>query len=156
MGCGTVNCHKGQVLFALRRAFRIFACYFYAMDFNFELVINATPEEVFAALTVPFQIELWSGYPAEMKAEKGYEFSLWEGDIMGMNLNVIPNKRLVQEWYFGDQEEHSIVSLDLKRDREHTRVVLHHTHIPDEVYEEITEGWKKYYLGAIKDMLEMY
>ena len=28
--------------------------------------------------------------------------------------------------------------------------------IPDEVYEEITEGWKKYYLGAIKDMLEMY
>ena len=38
------------------------------MDFNYELEINADPEEVFAALTVPFQIELWSGYPADMKA----------------------------------------------------------------------------------------
>ena len=126
------------------------------MDFNYELEINADPEEVFAALTVPFQIELWSGYPADMKAEEGYEFSLWEGDITGKNLEVKPNKRLVQEWYFGDRAECSIAALDLKRDGACTRVVLRHTNIPEEVYEEITEGWREYYLGAIKGMLEMY
>lgn len=37
-------------------------------NFNYELKIAADPEEVFAALTNPFQIELWSGYPADMKA----------------------------------------------------------------------------------------
>ena len=41
-------------------------------EFQYELEIMADPEEVFAALTVPFQIELWSGYPADMKAEVGY------------------------------------------------------------------------------------
>ena len=60
------------------------------MDFQYQLEILAEPEEVFAALTNPFQIELWSGYPADMKAEKGYVFSLWEGDITGVNLEVIP------------------------------------------------------------------
>lgn len=129
---------------------------FDVMDFNYELEINADPEEVFAALTVPFQIELWSGYPADMKAEEGYEFSLWEGDITGKNLEVKPNKRLVQEWYFGNRAERSIAALDLKRDGACTRVVLRHTNIPEEAYEEITEGWREYYLGAIKGMLEMY
>ena len=38
------------------------------MDFEYKLVIAADPEEVFAALTNPFQIEIWSGYPADMKA----------------------------------------------------------------------------------------
>ena len=61
------------------------------MDFEYKMEITADPEEVFAALTNPFQIELWT-----------------------------------------------------------------HTHIPEDVYEEITGGWKEYYLEAIKGMLEMY
>lgn len=127
------------------------------MDFVYELKIAADPEEVFAALTNPFQIELWSGYPADMKPEAGYEFSLWEGDIAGMNLEVIPNRLLVQEWFFGENESSSVARIQLKKEPGgQTAVRLEHTNIPGEVYEEITEGWKRHYLGAIKDMLEMY
>lgn len=125
------------------------------MDFNYSINIAADPEEVFSALTNPFQIELWSGYPAEMKAEEGFVFSLWEGDICGVNLEVKPNRLLRQEWFFGDTAEPSIVTLVLKREGDSTRVELSHTNIPDEVYEEITEGWREYYLGSIKGMLEM-
>lgn len=126
------------------------------MDFRYTLEIAADPEEVFAALTNPFQIELWSGYPADMKAEAGYVFSLWEGDISGVNVEVVPSRRLVQEWFFGEQEERSIVRIDLKKKENKTWVELVQSHIPEEVYDEITEGWKEYYLGAIKGMLEMY
>lgn len=126
------------------------------MDFQYQLEILADPEEVFTALTNPFQIELWSGYPADMKAEKGYVFSLWEGDITGVNLEVTPNRKLVQEWFFGEQEEPSIVEIVLKKHNNKTLLELSHTHIPEDVYEEITEGWREYYLGSIKNMLEMY
>ena len=126
------------------------------MDFKYTIEIVADPEEVFAALTNPFQIELWSGYPAQMKAEKGFVFSLWEGDICGVNLEIEPYKRVVQEWFFGDTENPSVVTIELKKKKETTRVELLHTHIPDEVYDEIVEGWKEYYWGAIKGMLEMY
>lgn len=126
------------------------------MDFEYKLVIAADPEEVFAALTNPFQIEIWSGYPAEMKAEAGYVFSLWEGDITGVNLEVVPNRRLVQEWFFGEQEEQSLVEIRLKKEGGKTLLELKHTHIPAEAYEEITEGWREYYLGSMKEMLEIY
>lgn len=125
-------------------------------NFNYELQIAADPEEVFTALTNPFQIELWSGYPADMKPERGYVFSLWEGDIAGVNLEVVPGKKLVQEWFFGENEEASVVTFKLKREGNGTLLTLTHTHIPEEVYEEITEGWKTCYLGSLKDMLEMY
>lgn len=126
------------------------------MDFQYKLEIAADRDEVFAALTNPFQIEIWSGYPADMKAEVGYVFSLWEGDITGVNLEVVSSRRLVQEWFFGEQEERSIVRIELKRDGGRTLLELNHSHIPEEAFEEITEGWREHYLGSVKDMLEMY
>ena len=111
------------------------------MNFKYTIDITADPEEVFTALTNPFQIELWSGYPAEMKAEEGFVFSLWEGDICGVNLET---------------DQRSIVTIKLKKDGPRTRVELEHTNIPDEIFEEIVEGWKEYYLGSIKGLLEMY
>ena len=125
------------------------------MDFRYEITIAADTEEVFAALTVPFQIELWSGYPAIMDANEGTEFSLWEGDISGVNLEVKQNKLLVQEWYFDEEEKKSIVTLKLNKMQSKTIIELTHTNIPDEVYEEIVEGWKEYYLGSLKSMLEL-
>lgn len=126
------------------------------MNFKYTVDITADPEEVFTALTNPFQIEIWSGYPAEMKAEEGFVFSLWDGDICGVNLEVKPFRLLVQEWFFGENEERSIVTLKLKKAGAQTHVELEHTNIPGDVFEEIVEGWKEYYLGSIKGMLEMY
>ncbi|MDR1414780.1 MAG: SRPBCC domain-containing protein [Odoribacteraceae bacterium] len=125
-------------------------------NFEYTTEIMADPAEVFAALTNPFQIEVWSGFPAEMKAEEGFLFSLWEGDISGINLKVIPDRLLVQEWFFGDTAEPSIVTIRLKRAADRTRLELTHANIPDEAFDEITEGWENQYIGAIKSMLEMY
>ncbi|MDR0766520.1 MAG: SRPBCC domain-containing protein [Odoribacteraceae bacterium] len=125
-------------------------------DFHYSMEITADPAEVFAALTNPFQIEAWSGFPAEMKAEEGFLFSLWDGDICGMNLKVLPGRLLVQEWFFGETEHPSIVTLRLKKAGDKTRVELEHVNIPDDVHDEITRGWKEYYLAAVKGMLEMY
>ena len=61
-----------------------------------------------------------------------------------------------QEWFFGETDQRSIVTIKLKKDGSRTRVELEHTNIPDEVFEEIVEGWKEYYLGSIKGLLEMY
>lgn len=126
------------------------------MNFKYTIDITADPEDVFNALINPFQIEIWSGYPAEMKAEEGFVFSLWEGDICGVNLDVKPNRLLVQEWFFGEIKHPSIVTIKLKKVGGQTRLDLEHTNIPDEAFEEIVEGWKEYYLGSIKGMLEMY
>jgi uncharacterized protein YndB with AHSA1/START domain len=116
-----------------------------------QYIIRATPEEVFLALTNPLAIELWSGYPATMEAKEGSEFSLFEGDICGRNVSIVPNRQLVQEWYFGDNQEQSLVTIDLLPEGQKTKVELLHTHIPDEVYEEFKEGWRHIYWKAISE-----
>ena len=111
--------------------------------------INAEPSDVYSALVNPYTIELWSGYPAVMSEVPGSEFSLWEGDITGRNIEFIPGKKVVQEWYFGDQDEKSIVTISIQQDREDSQVTVEHTNIPDEDFADIAEGWREYYIGAI-------
>ena len=111
--------------------------------------INAEPSDVYSALTNPYTIELWSGYKAIMSEEPGSEFSLWEGDITGRNIEFIKDKKVVQEWYFGDQPEPSVVTITIQADREDSAVTVEHTNIPDEDYADIAEGWREYYIGAI-------
>jgi activator of HSP90 ATPase len=113
--------------------------------------VNATPEEVFIALTNPFTIELWSGHPARMEAREGTEFSIFDGDIAGKNIKITENKQIIQEWYFGDQTEESIVTINLESHKLGTKVLLEHTHVPDEEAEEFKKGWDEYYWGAIKE-----
>ena len=113
--------------------------------------INAEPSDIYSALTNPYTIELWSGYPAEMSTEPGSEFSLWEGDITGKNLEFIQDKKVVQEWYFGDQSEKSVVTINISTEGENALVTVEQTNIPDDDFAEISEGWREYYFGAIID-----
>lgn len=112
--------------------------------------INAEPSDIYAALTNPYTIELWSGYPAQMVAASGEEFSMWEGDITGKILELIPDKRVVQEWYFGEAGVESIVTINISPMGGASVVVVEHTNIPDDDFENITEGWVEYYMGAIR------
>jgi len=116
-------------------------------------LIETSPEEVFKALTTPEIIEEWSGSsPVKMEANVGTEFSLWGGDIHGKNIEIIPNRKIVQEWYGGNWSEPSIVTFELSSINEGTIVELEQKNIPDEAFEGIAKGWEDYYLGQIQEM----
>ena len=117
--------------------------------------IKGSAEEVYAALTNPFSITLWTGAEATMNEEVGSEFSLFDGDISGINLDFEKNHRIVQEWFFGDQEAKSIVTITLRPDRHFTKIELLHTNIPDEAYEEMEHGWNTHYFGSLKEFFEI-
>lgn len=123
-------------------------------DYKKYFIIPALPEEVYAALTHPASIHAWSGEEAEMSTEPGSEFSLWEGSIVGKNLEFEPGKKVVQQWYFGDQPEASIVTIKLHEHGQATSVELRHSNIPDEDYDDIVEGWNNAYFGALREFYE--
>lgn len=120
-------------------------------DYKKYYIINATPEEVYLALTNELTLTLWTGAQAKMVAEVGGEFSLWEDSIVGKNLVLEENKKIVQQWYFGDQPEDSIVTIKLHQHKRGTSVELIHTNIPEEDYENITDGWNTDYFGSLID-----
>jgi uncharacterized protein YndB with AHSA1/START domain len=126
-------------------------------DFKKYYIIPAPPEDVYLALTISATIQLWSGDVAEMSAEPGTEFSLWDGSIVGKNLEFETGKKIVQEWYFGDEPnegEKSIVTIKLHPDAQGTSVELKHINIPDEDYDDIVDGWNNIYFGSLREFYE--
>ena len=120
-------------------------------DYKKYYIITATPEEVYLALTNELTLTLWTGAQAKMVAEVGGEFSLWEDSILGRNIELEENKKIVQQWYFGDREEKSIVTIKLHVHKRGTSVELNHINIPEEDFENITEGWNDDYFGSLID-----
>ncbi|RYF84879.1 MAG: ATPase [Chitinophagaceae bacterium] len=123
-------------------------------DYKSYYTIGAAPEEVYIALTNPATLQLWTGDPAIMSTEPGSEFSLWEGSISGKNISFEEGKKIVQEWYFGEQEEASIVTIILHPHKQGTSAELRHSNIPDDAYEDIVEGWNDVYFNSLIDFYE--
>ena len=120
-------------------------------NFKKYYIIPAPPEDVYLALTNPNTLHLWTGELAEMSTTPESEFSLWEGSIVGKNLEFHENKKIVQQWYFGDQDEPSIVTITLHSHKHGTSVELSHINIPDQDYNDIVEGWDNAYFGSLID-----
>jgi uncharacterized protein YndB with AHSA1/START domain len=116
--------------------------------------IGAPVTAVWQALVDPALIDGWGGGPAEMSAAADFEFKLWGGDIHGRNVEVVPNAKLTQEWYGGDWAEPSLVTFELFAEGQGTRLELGQTNVPSEEAAEIDLGWKDFYLGPLKEMLE--
>lgn len=129
------------------RAEHVYLCVM--KDFKKYYLIAAPPEDVYLALTNPLTIQLWSGESAQMSTEVGSEFALWDESIVGKNISFEPNKKIVQQWYFGEQETESIVTIKLHEDAKGTSVELRHTNIPDEAYEDIVDGWNNIYFQSL-------
>jgi len=124
-------------------------------DFKKYYLLPATPGEIYMALTNPLTIELWTGEEAVMSTEPGSEFSMWDGSIVGKNLEFEEGKKIVQQWYFDGQPEASIVTIKLHPDKKGTSVELRHTNIPDADYDSFTEGWNDSYFGPLADFFDV-
>ena len=102
--------------------------------------------------TLDSMLEIWTGESVEMGLEPGSEFSLWGGSISGINLEIEENNKIVQQWFFDEEGEKSIVTIKIHPHKKGTSVELKHTNIPDEAFENISEGWDEDYFGALSEL----
>jgi activator of HSP90 ATPase len=123
-------------------------------DFKKYYIIHAEPEIVYAGLTNPYTIKLWTGEEAIMSEEEGSEFELWGGSISGKNIRFEKGKQIIQQWYFEGQETESIVTIKLHAHKQGTSVEVKHTNIPDEAFDDISEGWSDAYMGALSEFYD--
>jgi activator of HSP90 ATPase len=116
--------------------------------------IKAPAKKIWAALTEPNEIAAWGGGPAKMSVDEDAKFSLWGGDIWGKNINVVPEKKLVQEWFGGEWPKPSILTILLKEKKGVTEIKITHAGMPSDEFQDVADGWKDYYLGPMKEYLE--
>jgi activator of HSP90 ATPase len=112
-----------------------------------EVDLKASPQRVYEALLDAKQFSAFSGLPAEIHREAGGDFSCFGGHIVGRNVDLVPNQRIVQAWRVVGWPEgaYSIVKFELKAQGSGTRVILDHRGFPEGLKDHLAQGWKEHY-----------
>ena len=117
-----------------------------------EIEFNATPQQLYDALLDSKQFSEFSGRVAEINREVGGAFSLFKGHIIGRNLELVPNERIVQAWRVVTWPEgaYSIVRFELKPQGSGTHLVLDHVGFPEGLHDHLAAGWEENYWSLLK------
>ena len=119
---------------------------------HMELEYKASPQRIYEALLDSKQFAAFSGMPAEIDSKAGGAFSMFGGMIVGRNVELIPNQRIVQAWRptHWDQGVYSIVRFELKTHDAETMLVLDHTGFPEGEFDHLEWGWHNHYGDPLK------
>jgi uncharacterized protein YndB with AHSA1/START domain len=121
-----------------------------------EIVIKASPERVYAALTDSKQFSAFTGgAPAEINGAAGGAFSCFGGKIVGRNIELVANQRVVQAWRAGNWPDglYSIVRFELARQGADTKLVFDHVGFPPDQRPHLEGGWNMMYWEPLKKYL---
>ncbi len=121
-----------------------------------EVTIKANPQRVYAALTDAKQFSAFTGgAPATIEAAAGGAFSCFGGMIAGRNIELVPNKRIVQAWRAGNWPDgvYSIAKFELQENGKETKLVFDHAGFPAEQAPHLEGGWHKMYWEPLKAYL---
>ena len=117
-----------------------------------EIDFSASPQQLYEALLDAKHFTEFSGRAAEINREVGGTFSLFKGHIVGRNVELVPNERIVQAWRVVTWPEgvYSIVRFDLKPQGTGTRLVFDHIGFPEGLHDHLAAGWEENYWTLLK------
>jgi len=120
-----------------------------------EIEIKAAPERIYSALLDSKQFTAFSGLPAEIDPKEGGAFAMFKGQIVGRNVELVANQRIVQAWRpaHWDPGDYSIARFVLKPVNSGTLVILDHTGFPEGDYDHLLAGWNEHYWNPLKKYL---
>jgi activator of HSP90 ATPase len=93
--------------------------------------------------------------PTEISREAGGAFVTFGGYVTGRQIELEPNKRIVQAWRAGswDPGIYSIAKFELTEQGSETKLVFDHTGFPKGEAEHLAEGWKSNYWEPLEKFL---
>ena len=117
--------------------------------------LPVSPHDVYEALMDSKQHSEFTGDEARISRNVGEPFSAFSEWASGVNKEIIPDKKIVQTWRGEDWPEghYSLVTYELKKTATGTVLEFTQTGIPEELFEEISEGWIDNYWDPLKEYL---
>jgi activator of HSP90 ATPase len=120
------------------------------------VTFKASLHDVYEALMDSKKHAKFTGDRASISRKVGGKFSVFDSYSEGTNLELVPDKKIVQTWRASDWQEghYSKVTFLLNETVGGTRLAFTQTGVPAEQYDDITQGWRDYYWAPMKEMLE--
>ena len=120
------------------------------------VTIKAKPHDVYEALMDSKKHAKFTGGKAVISREAGGKFSAFDGYAEGVNLELVPDKKIVQKWRAEDwpEKHYSKATFALKEVAGGTTLTFTQTDVPEEFTDDVSQGWRDYYWSPLKEMLE--
>jgi activator of HSP90 ATPase len=120
------------------------------------VTFKASPHDVYEALMDPKKHAKFTDGKATISRKVGGKFSVFDGYASGVNVELVPDKKIVQTWRADDWAEgvYSQATFVFFKAAAGTKLTFTQTGVPDDQYEDIARGWKDYYWTPMKKMLE--
>ncbi|MEI7604080.1 MAG: SRPBCC family protein [bacterium] len=128
-------------------------------DIKQVLRFQAPIKEIYEMLMDEKKHSELTGSKAIISEKVDGEFSLYDGSITGKNLQLVKNKKIVQEWRYDfpdwPEDYFSIVTFTFKDDNGNTKLYFSHEDIPAQFVDDIEDGWHQYYWKPMKKILKI-
>ena len=120
-----------------------------------EIELHATPQRIYGILLSSKEFSAFTGMPAEIDAKPGGAFSMFGGMIVGRNIELVPNQRIVQAWRPTNWPAgiYSIAKFELKPKGMATTLLLDHSSFPAGDFDHLDPGWYERYWEPLKKYL---
>jgi len=117
---------------------------------------KASPHEIYEMLMDSGKHAKLTGEKARISRKIGGKLTAYGGYIEGINLNLVPDRKIVQSWRGSDwpQGHYSRATFSLKKIKNGTHLTFTQSGVPDQYYHDISQGWRDYYWKPMKEMLE--
>jgi activator of HSP90 ATPase len=120
-----------------------------------EVTFAAAPARVYRALMESTEHAAFTGGPAEISRDAGGAFTCHGGVILGRNIELVPDARIVQAWRVANWPEgvYSVARFELRGEAGGTRLVFEQDGVPADEVEHIDAGWKARYWEPLRTCL---
>lgn len=120
------------------------------------VAIQASAHDLYEALMDSKKHAAFTGADAKISREVGGKFSVFDDWATGVNVELIPDMKIVQKWRGGDWPEgyFSEVTFVFKKTKNGTRLEFTQTDIPEEFFEDMEQGWIEWYWEKLKSYFE--
>jgi activator of HSP90 ATPase len=131
-----------------------------------EVVFKAARKRVFDALVDGQQFQKvvqlsaagmsLGNAPIEISRDEGGKFSLFGGHILGRQIELVSNERIVQAWRVADWDPgvYSIAKFQLADQGPDTKLALDHTGFPTGQARHLADGWNSNYWEPLAKYLK--
>ena len=121
------------------------------------IVFGVSPHEVYEALMDSKRHSKFTGAKAVISRDIGGKISAYDGYIDGWNVELAPDKKIVQKWRASDWPEnhYSTAVFELKQTKTGgTALTFIQTGVPKDQVQDISDGWVENYWDKMKNMFK--
>jgi activator of HSP90 ATPase len=118
-----------------------------------KIKVEADPHEIFEVFMDSEKHSKLTESYAKISREVGGKFTSFDDWASGENVELVKDKKIVQTWRGDDWPEghYSTITFLIEKEGKDTIIDFTQTDIPDDLYEDIKQGWIDFYWEKLKD-----